>query len=250
MIGPDVDPGQSITCKPLEGMKGEDMGGVSHSMAALQHVLALLRTVILIGVLGLMLVAGYWVYGVWREKTVYERYLHNLLGERRVAEVCILDQQRPADESVRTTVRFQEFRQNGQPLSPLVVTLPGEEIYIDAFVTIFESDAVKSGQAQSLYLFRRIFTEQMAPQVGFSLYRSEGSGDGIPQPYVHQEIDRTAQQRVWGYLWRLIEDTAYAETQRVRTTFGQAVYAKMPPGQCYTLTIQHSGGLLLQMRTP
>jgi hypothetical protein len=250
MIGLDVVPRTAVACRLLEGMKGKDMSGMTRSMAVLQQALALLRTLILVGVLGLMLVAGYWVYGMWREKTVYERYLHNLLGEQRVAEVCILDQQRPADESVRTTVRFQEFRQNGQPLSPLVVTLPGEEIYVDAFVTIFESDAVKSGQAKSLYLFRRIFTEQIAPQVGFLLYRSEGSGDGISQPYVHQDIDRTAQQRVWGDLWRLIEDTAYAETQRVRTTFGQAVYAKMPPGQCYTLSIQHNGGLLLQTRTP
>jgi hypothetical protein len=231
-------------------MKGNDMGRFSHSLAVVQRVLAIFRTLLLIGVLGLMLAAGYWVYELWNEKTVYERYLHNLLGEQRVAEVCVLDQQQPPDEPVRTTVRFQEFRENGQPLSPLVVTLPGEEIYVDAFVTIFESNEVKRGQAKSLYLFRRIFTEQMAPQVGFPLYRSEGAGDGIPQPYVHQDVDRTAQQRVWGHLWRLIEDAAYAETQHVRTHFGQAVYAKMGPGQCYALTIQHNGGLLLHTRTP
>jgi hypothetical protein len=199
----------SVAVKPLGGMKGNDMGGITRSMTVLQQALGLLRTLLLIGVLALMLVAGYWVYGMWREKTVYERYLHNLLGEHRVAEVCILDQQRPSDEPVRTTVRFQEFRQNGQPLSPLILTLPGEEIYVDAFVTIFESDAVKRGQAKTLYLFRRIFTEQVAPQVGFPLYRSEVSGDGIPQAYVYQGIDRTAQQRVWSDLWRLIEDTAY-----------------------------------------
>jgi hypothetical protein len=189
-------------------------------MTTLQQALALLRTLLLIGVLGLLLAAGYWQYRLWTEKSVYERYLYNLLGEQRVAEVCILEQQRPSGEPARTTLRFQEFRQNGQPLAPLVITLPGEEIYIDAFVTIFESDAVKSGQAKSLYLFRRIFSEQMAPQVGIPLYRREGSSDGIPQPYVHQGLDRTAQQRVWGHLWRLIEDTAYAEAQRVRTQFG------------------------------
>lgn len=226
------------------------MGGITRSMVMLQRALALLRTLLLIGVLGLMFAAGYWVYALWREKTVYERYLHNLLGEHRVAEVCVLDQQRPPDEPVHTTVRFQEFRQNGQPLTPLVVTLPGEEIYIDAFVTVFETDAVKRGHAKSLYLFRRIFSEQLAPQVGVPLYRSEGAGDGIPQAYVHEDIDRGVQQRVWGDLWRLIEDTAYAEMHRVRTKFGQAVYAKMPAGQCYTLTIQHHGGLLLHAWTP
>jgi hypothetical protein len=227
------------------------MGVISRSLATFERALKLLRGLLVVAVLGLMLTAAYWVFALWHEKTLYERYLHNLLGEQRVAEVCILDQQRPApDEPVRTTLRFQEFRHNGQPLSPLVVTLPGEEIYVDAFVTLFESDAVKSGRAKSLYLFRRIFTEQIAPQVGLPLYRSEGSEDGIPQPYVHQDIDRRAQQHVWGYLWHLIEDAAYAESQHVRTTFGQAVYAKMQTGQCYTLTIQHNGGLLLHRRLP
>jgi hypothetical protein len=36
----------------------------------------------------------------------------------------------------------------------------------------------------------------------------------------------------------------------VRTTFGQAVYAKMQTGQCYAVTIQHNGGLLLHTRGP
>jgi hypothetical protein len=226
------------------------MRGILRCLAGLQGALALLRTVLLIGLFGVMLAAAYWVYDIWNERIVYERYLHNLLGEERVAEVCILDQQRPADEPVRTTVRFQEFRQNGQPLAALVVTLPGEEIYVDALVTIFDSDAVQKGQAKSLYLFRRLFTEQMAPQVGFPLYRNEAAGDGIPQSYVRQDIDRTAQQHVWSHLWRLIEDAAYAETQHVRTRFGQAVYAKMQSGQCYSLMIQHHGGLVLQTRAP
>jgi hypothetical protein len=226
------------------------MGRISRSLIFVQQALTLLRTLLLIGIFGVVVVAGYWVYQLWSGQSFYERYLHNLLGERRVAEVCVLEQQRPADEPVRTTLRFQEFRQNGQPLSPLLITLPGEEIYVDAFVTIYEADAVKRGGAKSLYLFRRIFTEQIAPQLGFPLYRSEVSGDGIPQSYVHQDVDRVVQQRVWADLWRVIEDDAYADTQRVRTKFGQAVYAKMRSGQCYTLTLQHHGGLLLQGPTP
>jgi hypothetical protein len=226
------------------------MGLMSRSLAMLQQALTLVRTLLLIGVLGFVLVAGYWVYQLWTEQSFYERYLHNLLGEQRVAELCILEQQRPPDEPVRTTLRFQEFRRNGQPLSPLVITLPGEEIYVDAFVTVYEGDAVKRRGAKSLYLFRRIFTEQVAPQLGFPLYRSEGAGDGIPQSYVHQDVDRVTQQRVWTDLWRVIEDHAYADTQRVRTKFGQAVYTKVQASQCYTLTLQHQGGLLLQGPTP
>ena len=240
----------TVVFTPLVGMAEHEMGRISRSLATLQQALAILRTLLLIGVLGLVLVAAYWLYQLRSEQSYYERYLHNLLGEQRVAEVCILEQQRPPDEPVRTTLRFQEFRQDGQPLSPLVITLPGEEIYVDALMTIFESDAVKSGQAKSLYLFRRIFTEQVAPQVGFPLYRSEGAGDGIPQAYVHHGVDRTIQQRVWSDLWRVIEDNAYAQTQRARTRFGQAVYTKVQAGQCYTLTLQHHGGLLLHAPAP
>ena len=143
------------------------MGRISHSLAVLQRALTLLRTLLLIGVLGLILAAGYWVYEIWNEKTVYERYLHNLLGEQRVAEVCILDQQRPVDEPVRTTVRFQEFRQNGQPLSPLVVTLPGEEIYVDAFVTLFERGCSQKWSSQE---FIPLSTD---------LYRTDGTSGGF-----------------------------------------------------------------------
>src|SRR5262249_41022544 len=128
-------------------------------------------------------------------------------------------------------------------------TLPGEEIYIDALVTVFESDAVQSGEARSLYLFRRIFTERVAPQDGFPLYHAGGSSDGVPEPYVHRTIGPSAQLRGLHHLWRLIEDTAYAEAHRVRTHFGQAVYARMEPGLCYTVTLQNHGGLLLNAPT-
>src|SRR5919199_1295460 len=112
----------------VPGWDGEqEMGRISRSLAMVQQALGLLRTLLLIGVLGLVLVGAYWVYQLRTEASFYERYLHNLLGEQRVAEVCVLDQQRPADEPARTTLRFQEFRQSGQPLAPLVVTLPGEE---------------------------------------------------------------------------------------------------------------------------
>jgi hypothetical protein len=226
------------------------MGRMARFIGTLQHGLAVLRGLMSLAMLGLLLVAGYWVYQTWNERTRYERYLHNLLGEQRIAEICVLSQERPPDQPVRTTLRFQEFRQNGTALAPLGIKLPGEEIYVDALVTVFDGDSVKNGRAKSLYLFRRIFTEVLAPQDGYPLYRDDESGDGIPSPYVHRGMERFVQQHVWQDLWRLIEDSAYAETQHVRTKFGQAVYARMQPGLCYTLTIQHQGGLLLGEGAP
>ena len=57
------------------------MGGISRGLAVFERALSLLRSLLLVGVLGLMLMAGYWVYELWNEKTIYERYLHILLGE-------------------------------------------------------------------------------------------------------------------------------------------------------------------------
>ena len=221
------------------------MGRIWRVMTRVQQALALLRALLVVCVLGLALAAGYWIYHTWSDKTRYEHYLQNLLGEQRAAEVCVSTRERVAGQVPRTTLRFQEFRQDGRALLPLSVTLPGEEIYIDALVTVFESDAVRSGEARSLYLFRRIFTERVAPQDGYLLYRDSGSSDGLPEPYVDRTMERSVQLRVWHHLWRLIDDPAYAEAHRVRTHFGQAVYARMEPGRCYRVTLQNHGGLLL-----
>jgi hypothetical protein len=240
---------KSASCKALQAWRAKIMGRIWRVMTRVQQALALLRALLAVCVLGLTLAGGYWVYHTWSDKIRYERYLHNLLAEQRLAEVCVSAQERIPHQAPRTTLRFQEFRQDGQALPSLSMTLPGEEIYIDALVTVFESDAVQSGEARSLYLFRRIFTERVAPQDGFPLYHAVGSSDGIPEPYVHRTIERSAQLRVWHHLWRLIEDTAYAEAHRVRTHFGQAVYARMEPGRCYTVTLQNHGGLLLNAPT-
>jgi hypothetical protein len=221
------------------------MNRISRVLATVQQVLALLRTLFGVAALALILVGGYWLYHLWHETQRYEQYLYNLLGERRVAEACVLKQERPPDRPIQTTLRFQEFRRHGEALSPITVTLPGEEIYIDALVTVFDSEAVRAGEAKSLYLFRRIFTDRIAPNQGIPLYRDAHAYDGIPQAYLHGTIERRAQRRVWEHLWGLIEDPAYAEAQRVRTHFGQAVYARMTAGACYTVTLQNHGGLLL-----
>jgi hypothetical protein len=226
------------------------MNKISQAMGTIHQALVFLRTLLGVAALVLILIGGYWVYHVWTEKQRYERYLYNVLSERRVAEVCVLQQERPSDQSVQTTLRFQEFREGGDPLSPITLTLPGEEIYIDALVTVFDSEAVRAGEAKSLYLFRRIFTDRVPPRQGVALYRDAHAYDGIPQPYVHSTIERDIQRWVWGRLWRLIEDAAYAEAQRVRTYFGQAVYARMALGRCYTVMLQNHGGLLLTNDTP
>src|SRR5687768_7239194 len=79
---------EALASVALSGMGGRSMGWVSRRLANVQQALALLRTLLLIGVLGGILIAGYWVYQLWNEQSFYERYLHNLLGERRVAEIC------------------------------------------------------------------------------------------------------------------------------------------------------------------
>jgi hypothetical protein len=223
---------------------------ISRVMGTIHQALVFLRTLLGVAALLLILVGGYWVYHVWTEKLRYERYLYNVLGERRVAEMCVLQQERPADQPVQTTLRFQEFRESGDPLSPITLTLPGEEIYLDALVTVFDSEAVRAGEAKSLYLFRRIFTDRVPPRQGVALYRDAHAYDRIPQPYVHNTIERDIQRRVWERLWSLIEDPAYAEARRVRTYFGQAVYARLALGECSTVTLQNNGGLLLTNGTP
>ena len=176
----------------------------------------------------------------------YEAYLQNLVGERRAAEVIVLDQKTDEHGDVETKLKFLEYSTGGKTeLSPKVLTVKGDEVYFDALVMQFEKGQVKEGKARSLYLFRRIFTDKTQPEKGFQLLAQEGD-DPVPKDYVSQEIPGTAQQVVWEEFRKCIRDPKYAEEKRVRTIFGQAVYKRLEKDNIYRLTIQNDGGLVIE----
>ena len=178
-------------------------------------------------------------------KAKYEKHLTNLLGERRAAEVLVLAQDQDAEGKTLTKVKFLEYSVDGQPMEAKTFTVAGDVVYFDALVMQFKPERVKEGQAKSLYLFRRVFTDQTRPDMGYKIFEPDDSLT-VPSGYEDEEVPMEAQREVWAHFARCIADPAYAEEQGVRTIFGQANYKRVRKGYVYTLTIQDNGGLIIE----
>jgi len=175
-------------------------------------------------------------------RVLYEGYLTNVLGERKAAEVVVLEQaQRP--EGPWTKLRFLEYAADEKPLTPKTFEVVGNEIYFDALVLQFQPEAVEKGEAKSLLVFRRLFSDRMKPEEGLSLCLFDG-----PPPDIlsRPEVPVKVQSAVWDEFRRCAYDKPYAEKRKVRALYGQAVYKPLRKGILYTLRIQNNGGLLIE----
>ena len=174
---------------------------------------------------------------------LYETHLTNILGERRAAEVVVEEQTTDQDGRLWTKLKFMEYGADGNPMEPKVFTVPGSEVYFDALGMQFTAEQVKAGKTKSLYLFRRVFTDETRPDMGARIFEVD---DDVPGNYESAEVPADTQRQVWARFQRWIADEEYAKSQGVRTIFGQATYRALRKGRMYRLTIQDNGGLIIE----
>ena len=175
------------------------------------------------------------------------KHITNLLGEKRVAEIVVLDQKMDESGTPVSKIRFLEYSASGTALKPpKEITVSGAEVYFDAVIIMFEKEPVMQGKAASIHLFRRIFTDTTKPEKGYRLWNS--GGDEIPEAYRSPEIPLEIQNVAWGEIRRILTNETYRKEKGVRTIFGQAVSKKLHKGRIYTLRIQSNGGLLMEQK--
>ena len=183
-------------------------------------------------------------------KAKYERYMANLVGSQRAAEVIVEDQTQDEDGQIWTKIKFLEYSVDGQPLEPVkVFTVPGNVVYFDALVMRYTPEQVQEGKAKSLYLFRRVFTDETRPDMGYKLF--DADEEASPPKNLQadtEEIPIQAQQQVWARFQKCLSDPEHAKEQGVDTMYGEAVYDTLRKGYLYTLNIQNNGGLELRKK--
>ncbi|HIG10116.1 MAG: hypothetical protein ABGY71_12020 [bacterium] len=175
-----------------------------------------------------------------------EMRLALLKVDHRVARIEVVDQWRdPSDhERITTTVRFIEFGRDGEPLGPgQEITLEGTTLYLETLVVKFDDEFVEAGEflrGTSLCLFRRMFSETVAPNDGVPIdeqgtqpYAYTG-GDG-PDEIFHAEL--------WQNFWEYANDPEAAAKKGVRAIHGEAPFIEVRPGRCYRIELRSSAGL-------
>ncbi len=170
--------------------------------------------------------------------------IERLSRTHRHGIVEIMDQTMgPAGEVVDTTVRFIELDEDGREIGTTTAKVPGDTIFIDAWVAKFDPMLVAEGdplRGRTLILLRRIYSERMAAADGVAI----DTPGAIPNAYAASELARY-EHRLWKSFWELASNADQARAFGVRVAQGEALYKPVRKGERYELTVEAAGGMSL-----
>jgi hypothetical protein len=207
----------------------------------------LIRTVFgFMALVAVIFVAGALFYGT---KTV-----HDLLGENKklkqsLATLTHEDQigyakvvrQETRDGKFYTVVRFVETARDDQLKKVLEkeYEIEGDTVHFDALIVTFSNQAVMDGKERSLYLWRRVYGENMSPAEGFAI-EEEGV---TPARYTDllKRLRFSEQKLFWSAVWDLANEPEALQRHGIKAIYGNAVYKKLRPGLIYVFKISAAG---------
>ena len=207
----------------------------------------LIRTVFgFLALVAVVFLAGTLFYGT---KTV-----HDLLGENKKLKQALTtltheDQigyakvvrQETRDGKLYSIIRFVETAREDRLRTVLEkeYEIEGDTVHFDALIVTFSDQAVMDGKERSLYLWRRVYGENMSPAEGFAI-EEEGTA---PARYADllERLRLPERKLFWSAIWDLANDPEALQQHGVKAIYGNAVYKKLRPGLIYVFKISASG---------
>lgn len=203
-----------------------------------------LSTILVLAVLAL--VGGTFFYGT---KTVHDLLASNEKLKKAITTITHEDQigfakvvkQETRGGKLYTTVRFVETAR-GDMLNKVLqreYEIEGDIVHFDALVVTFDDQAVMDGKARSLYLWRRVYGENMSPAEGYDIE----SPDTIPARYSEllHELKLPDQKMFWTAIWDLANNPEALRDQGIKAIYGNVVYKRLRPGLIYVFKIGNDG---------
>lgn len=207
----------------------------------------LIRTVFgFMALVAVIFAAGALFYGT---KTV-----HDLLGENKklkqsLATLTHEDQigyakvvrQEMRDGKFYTVVRFVETARDDQLKKVLEkeYEIEGDTVHFDALIVTFSNQAVLDGKERSLYLWRRVYGENMSPAEGFAI--EENGVTPVRYTDLLRRLHFSEQKLFWSAIWDLANDPEALQRHGIKAVYGNAVYKKLRPGLIYVFKISAAG---------
>ena len=180
--------------------------------------------------------------------------VHDLLGDSKKLKAAITSlthedqigfakvlKQEERDGKLYTTLKFVETAR-GDMLSTVLekeYEIEGDIIHFDTLIVTFSDQAVMDGKARSLYLWRRIYGENMSPAEGYPI-ETHGTH---PERYAGllRDLKLPEQQMFWEAIWDLANDPEALRDHGIKAIYGNAVYKSLRPGLIYIFKIGADG---------
>jgi hypothetical protein len=184
------------------------------------------------------------------ENKQLKKAITNLTTEDQIGYAKVISQWRepsPSGENregkLFTNVRFVETARDDKLKKILEknYTVEGDIVHFDALIVKFGDKMVMDGKEKALYLWRRVYGENTAPENGLTI---EEPGKE-PQRYKDllkllptKEVDL-----FWTNIWELANNPDRLKEYDIKAVYGNVVYSKLRKGLIYIFKISPTGQL-------
>jgi hypothetical protein len=189
-----------------------------------------------------------WFYGaatireLLTENKQLKQAITNLTLEDQIGYAKVISQEN-RDGKLFTNVRFVETSRDDKLKKVLEknYTIEGDIVHFDALVVKFGDKIVMDGKEKALYLWRRVYGENTAPENGLMI---EEPGKE-PQRYkdLLELLPENQRNLFWTNIWELANNSDKLKEYDIKAVYGNVVYSKLRKGLIYVFKISPTGQL-------
>lgn len=181
------------------------------------------------------------IHSLLTENHALNQAISNLTQEEQIGFATVLSQDTDALGQVSTKFKFVQTAA-GNPkeiVDEQIYTIAGDVVHFDALIIKFSDAYVRSGKERALYLWRRIYGEQTAPEQGAPMAVPESA----PERYyaITKSLKLSDRELFWQAIWSLANDPQRLSEYGITAVFGNAIYTRMEVGKVYLFKIGASG---------
>lgn len=204
---------------------------------------------ILIGVTSLIILAGalYLTYNsansYFSQNKILKEIIVRLEKSSRVAEVLVtgVNYDEKTNQTL-TTIKFLEYDVDDKPLEPKYFTFSGNIIQFQSLVIRFDDIHIRNKdklRGKSAFLFWKVFLLDGKNTQEYIITKT----NAIPQGYKLNKGDNPFEQKIWEEFWVYALNPKAGSISGIKNAQIEAPGAMFMPGQLYTISIEHDGGL-------
>jgi len=195
-------------------------------------------------VLGFVALVVFWgtmtISDLLTENKHLRQAITNLTQEDQIGYAKVISQE-TKDGRLFTTIRFVETARDNKLKKILEkdCTIEGDIIHFDALIVKFGDKIVMDGREKSLYLWRRIYGEKMAPDAGLPIEQP-----GVePKRYddLLKKLGQRQKKLFWSNIWELANDPDKLKEHDISAVYGNVVYSQLRKGLIYVFKITPTG---------
>lgn len=164
----------------------------------------------------------------------------NLTYEDQIGYAKVIAQE-PNGGKILTTLKFIETARDDKLKTVLEkkYTIEGDIVYFEALIVKFGDKMVMDGETKALYLWRRVYSDKIAPEQGFAIEKPGAE----PQRYsdLLKLLPIKQKHLFWTNIWDLANDPDKLKEHDIEAIYGNAVYSKLRKGLIYVFKISPAG---------